>query len=937
MKKLSIAFLLLATAFAGYAQETLPQDPAVRKGTLKNGLTYYIRHNAKEAGLADFYIAQRVGSILEEPRQRGLAHFLEHMAFNGTKNFPGKGKRLGIVPWCETIGVKFGANLNAYTSVEQTVYHIGAAPLKREGILDSCPLVLHDWSHYILLEDAEIDKERGVIHEEWRTRRAGMAMQRMQEDALPTIYKGTKYEDCLPIGSMDVVDNFAYQDLRDYYQKWYRPDLQAVVVVGDIDVDKVEKKIKRLFGSIPLPKTRAERVYYPVTDNDSMIVSIQKDKEQPIVLAHLYMKRDATPDSEKNTVGYLRGTYVDDLIRYMLNDRLSEIRQQPDAPFMSATGRAGTFFVSRTKDAFSISLSCKQDNILGGLISAVGAAERARQHGFTQGELDRAKRLVMAATERQYNERNDRRNSYFVNRCVNNFLDCEPLISVEYDYELTKRFDSEVTLDEVNKAVKELITDKNQVMALYGPDKESVHIPSKDALQQVVLATQRQDYAPFPEVAVAEDLISTLPQPGTIVEEKPYDNYGFTELTPSNGMHVYVKSTDFEADAVTMTMKADGGTSVYPDSDIPNFSLITSGVTEGGVGNFDAITLRRMLTGKVARVSPSVGSRGQSISGSSSVKEMKTMFELAYLYFTQPRRDDDAFAGLINRTRSFLTNRNASPKVDYNDSINAILYNHHPRLEPVRQATLDKVSYDRILEIYKERFSDASNFKTVIIGKIDMEQLRPLICQYLASLPSTGKHEQTNWVNVPHIVNGTSVHKFVKEQATPLANVSIVYTTDVEFTAKNDLTLDFLRRVLQIAYTDSVREEKGGTYGVSVNFDLDKDDKPNTTLSIQYNADPSRYLELNPIIYKQLENIANYGPAASSMQKIKEYLLKQYDQMVITNDYWDYIIWHELEDGVDFDKDYKRLVRETTASDVQQMARRILDAKRCIEVTMLSE
>ncbi|MBR6182873.1 MAG: insulinase family protein [Prevotella sp.] len=937
MKKLSITLLLLVAAVAGHAQETLPQDPAVRKGTLKNGLTYYIRHNAKEAGLADFYIAQRVGSILEEPRQRGLAHFLEHMAFNGTKNFPGKGKRLGIVPWCETIGVKFGANLNAYTSVEQTVYHIGSAPLKREGILDSCLLVLHDWSHYILLEDAEIDKERGVIHEEWRTRRAGMAMQRMQEDALPTIYKGTKYEDCMPIGSMDVVDNFAYQDLRDYYQKWYRPDLQAVVVVGDIDVDKVEKKIKRLFGSIPLPKTRAERVYYPVADNDSMIVSIQKDKEQPIVLAHLYMKRDATPDSEKNTVGYLRGSYVDDLIRYMLNDRLSEIRQQPDVPFISATGRAGTFFVSRTKDAFSVSLSCKQDNILGGLITAVGAAERARQHGFTQAELDRAKRLVMAATERQYNERNDRRNSYFVNRCVNNFLDCEPLISVEYDYELTKRFDSEVTLDEVNRAVKELITDKNQVMALYGPDKESVHIPSKEALRQVVLAAQRQDYAPFPEVAIAENLISTLPQPGTIVEEKPYDEYGFTELTLSNGMHVYVKSTDFEADAVTMTMKADGGTSVYPDSDIPNFSLITSGVTEGGVGDFDAITLKRMLTGRVARVSPSVGTRGQSISGSSSVKEMKTMFELAYLYFTQPRRDDDAFAGLINRTRSFLTNRNASPKVDYNDSINAILYNHHPRLEPVKQATLDKVSYDRILEIYKERFSDASNFKTVIIGKIDMEQLRPLICQYLASLPSTGKHEQTNWANVPRIVNGTSTHKFVKEQATPLANVSIVYTTDVEFNAKNDLTLDFLRRVLQIAYTDSVREEKGGTYGVSVNFDLDKDDKPNTTLSIQYNADPTRYAELNPIIYKQLENIANYGPAASSMQKVKEYLLKQYDQMVITNDYWDYIVWHELEDGVDFDKDYKRLVTETTAADVQQMARRILDAKRCIEVTMLSE
>ena len=364
MRKLTTFVLMLVAATAVQAQNTLPQDPAVRKGTLKNGLTYYIRHNAKEPGLADFYIAQRVGSILEEPRQRGLAHFLEHMAFNGTKNFPGKGTRLGIVPWCETIGVKFGANLNAYTSVDQTVYHIGSAPLKREGILDSCLLVLHDWSHYILLEDEEIDKERGVIHEEWRTRRAGMAMQRMMEDAMPAVFKGSKYEDCLPIGSMEVVDNFPYQDLRDYYQKWYRPDLQAVVVVGDVDVDKVEKKIKKLFGSIPLPKKRAERVYYPVPDNDSMMVTIHQDKEQPVVLAHLYMKRDATSDEEKNTVAYLRGGYIDDLIAHMLNERLSEIRQQPNPPFLSASGRGGAFFVSRTKEAFSMSISCKQDNIL---------------------------------------------------------------------------------------------------------------------------------------------------------------------------------------------------------------------------------------------------------------------------------------------------------------------------------------------------------------------------------------------------------------------------------------------------------------------------------------------------------------------------------------------------------------------------------------------
>ena len=934
MKK--ILSLLALALLSLHATAQLPQDPTIRKGKLKNGMTYYIRHNAKEAGLADFYIAQRVGSILEEPRQRGLAHFLEHMAFNGTKNFPGKGKKLGIVPWCETIGVKFGANLNAYTSIDQTVYHIGSAPLKREGIIDSCLLVLHDWSHYLLLEDAEIDKERGVIHEEWRTRRAGMAVQRLMEQAMPKVYKGTKYEDCLPIGSMDIVDNFPYQDLRDYYQKWYRPDLQAIIVVGDIDVDKMEKKIKKIFSPIPMPKNAAERIYYSVDDNDKMIVDIEKDKEQPIVLCHIYQKREATPDSEKNSEKYLRDDYIDGLISTMLNDRLVELRQQPVPPFQSATGRASAFFLSRTKDAFSLSISCKQDNILGGIISAVGVAERARQHGFTQSELDRAKKLRLNAAERRQKMQGDYRNSHYVNVCVDNFLEGEPMLSVDFKLENTQKLDREVTLAEVNAAVKELITDKNQVVIMYAPDKDGFEIPSEQQIEQVILATQQQAYAPYQEAQLASSLISELPKTGTIVSEKPY-RHGFTEITLSNGMKVYAKKTDYEADAISLSMQADGGTSLYGDEDIPNFALISSGVTEGGVGQFDAVTLRKMLTGKSVRVSPSVGSRGQSISGSASLKDMETMFQLAYLYFTQPRKDTAAFAGLMNRQYAFLANRNASPKVDYNDSIRAILYGHHPRMEPVVQSTLEKVSYDRILQIYKERFSDAANFKTVIIGNYDEQQLRQMLCQYLATLPATNSHEQTNYNHVPQIVGGEKVVKFSKPQATPLANVSIYLTADVPFTAQSDLELDFLKRCLSIAYTDSVREEKGGTYGVSVNFELDKDDKPNATMKISYNADPSRYSELNPIVYQQLKNIANNGPAATSMQKVKEYLIKQYAQAAITNDYWSYIIWHELDDDVDFDRDYCRMVSDMTAANVQRMAQQLLAAKRCIEVTMLSE
>ena len=916
--------------------QPLPQDPTIRTGKLKNGLTYYIRHNAKEPGLADFYIAQKVGSIQEEPRQRGLAHFLEHMAFNGTKHFPGKGKQLGIVPWCETIGVKFGANLNAYTSVEQTVYNISSVPLKREGIADSCLLILNDWSHYLLLDDKEIDKERGVIHEEWRTRRAGRAVQRLMEQAMPKVYKGTKYEDCMPIGSMDIVDNFPYQDLRDYYHKWYRPDLQAIVVVGDIDVDKMEKKIKKLFSKIPAAKNPAKREYYPVSDNDKMIVDIEKDKEQPVVLCHLYQKRDVTPDAEKNDEKYLRGSYIDDLIGTMVNDRLAELRQQALPPYQSATGRASTFFLSRMKESFSLSVSCKENNVLGGLIAAVGVAERIRQHGFTQAELNIAKGLKLNHDERKFRERDDRRNSKYVSAIIQHFLNNEPLLSAEQQLELTRRFDREVTLAEVNAAVRELITDKNQVAILYAPDKEGLVLPTEEQIEDVILAAQQLSYAPYEEKQLADKLIEQLPKAGSIVSEKAY-KHGFKEWTLSNGMKVYVKKTDFAADAVSFRMQAEGGTSVFSNEEAPNFALLNSAITDAGVGQFDATTLRRMLSGKSVRVQPSVNTRGQSISGGVSLKDMPTLFELVHLYFTQPRRDTVAFASLINRTHAFLTNRNASPKVDYNDSIRAILYDHHPRLAPVVQATLDKVNYDRILEIYRHAFSDASNFKTVIIGNYDEQELRRLCCQYLASLPSTGKHEQINWQNVPKMIEGSSVNRFTKKMSTPLANVSIFYSADVPFTPQSDLELDFLKRCLSIAYTDSVREEKGGTYGVSVDFDLSKDEKPNTTLSISYNADPQRYEELNPIIYQQLENIAKYGPVASSVDKVKQYLIKQYGQAAITNDYWSYIIWHELDDDADFDKDYCKMVEEMTAEKIQRMAQRLLDAKRCIEVTMLSE
>ena len=937
MKKQFLSLFLLLLAPASLFAQTVEQDASIRQGKLKNGLTYYIRHNAKEAGLADFYIAQRVGSILEEPRQRGLAHFLEHMAFNGTKHFPGKGKQLGIVPWCETIGVKFGTNLNAYTSVDQTVYHIGSAPIKREGIIDSCLLVLNDWSQFINLEPKEIDKERGVIHEEWRNRRTGMAMQRMMENVMPKIYKGSKYEDCLPIGNMDIVDNFPYQDLRDYYQKWYRPDLQAIVVVGDFDVDMMERKIQKLFGKIKAHKNPAERIYYPVNDNDKMIVAIEKDKEQPIILGHLYMKSETTPDSEKNSVKYQREDYINGLITYMLNGRLSEKKQVANPPFMSATVKNGAFFVSRTKDAFSLSISCKQDNVLGGVSVAVGEVERARQHGFTQSELERAKKLYLNTAERQLKMEKDYKNSHYVSQCVNNFLEGEPILTPTYNLQLVKLFDGEVSLAEVNSQVGEIITDKNQVFIMYGPDKDGFVVPSESEIESTVLAAQQKRYDAYQEEQVPATLMAALPAPGKIVSEKPYGKFGMTEIVLSNGMKVYVKSTDYQADQITMSMRGEGGTSVYGDEDIPNFAFLSGSITEAGVGDFTATRLRKALAGKSLKLAPSITSEGQRITGTSSVKDLETMLQLAHLYFTAPRKDSMAFEGMMNRNLSLLKNRNASSKVVYNDSLSATLYDHNVRMAPVTVEIAKKADYNRIFEIYRERFSDASNFKTVFIGKVDMAQLRPLLCQYLATLPSTHKAEKSNKANVPQIVKKNEVVKFVHKQETPLANVSVFYTANVPFSPKNDLVLDMLTRVLQIAYTDSVREEKGGTYGVGVSFNLEKEDNPNALLRISYKSDPKRYEELNPVIYKQLLNIADHGPVASSMDKVKKYLKKQYGQMAITNDYWSYVIWHQLDDDADFDKDYCKMVDNLIASDVQKMAKELLKQNHRVEVTMLSE
>ena len=601
---LVVAFVLCASFQQAVAQQMqfppLPVDKNVRIGQLDNGLTYYIRHNKLPENRAEFYIAQKVGSILEEPQQRGLAHFLEHMAFNGTKNFPGDDKGLGVIPWCETVGIKFGTNLNAYTSIDETVYNISNAPIDRAGVLDSCLLVLHDWSNYILLKDDEIDKERGVIREEWRSRNSGML--RVYTDLLPTIYPGDKYADCMPIGSIDVINNFPYKDIRDYYHKWYRPDLQGIVIVGDIDVDAVEAKLKAIFADVQKAVNPAERVYYPVADNKEPIVAIGTDKEVDDPSIEVYFKQDATPDSEKNNVGYLASQYMTSMITSMLNARLSELTQSANPPFTRAYSSYGNFFVAKTKEALNLSASSKADGIEKALKVLLQEAERARRFGFTESEYARARANYLQRLESAYNEREKTKHGSYVREYVRNFLDAEPIPGIETEYAMMNQLAPNLPVQAINMAIQQLVPDSNQVVIIAGPEKEGLKYPQKEEVIALLKGMKSLDLQPYVDKVSDEPLMKEAPKGGKIVSEKEGEIYGSTKLVLSNGVTVYVKKTDFKADEIRMKGTSLGGKSLFPDKDALNFAVMDNVVAVGGLGNFSQVDLTKVLAGQKVSV-----------------------------------------------------------------------------------------------------------------------------------------------------------------------------------------------------------------------------------------------------------------------------------------------------------------------------------------------
>lgn len=916
-----------------YAQQgKIDNDNTIRKGILPNGMTYYIRHNAQTKGVADFYIAQKVGSILEEKRQRGLAHFLEHMAFNGTKHFPGNTLQPGIVAWCESVGIKFGANLNAYTSVDQTVYNISAVPVTREGVIDSCLLILNDWSHELLLTDKEIDKERGVIEEEWRTRRSGMAMQRLSEQAMPVIYAGTKYSDCMPIGNIDIVRTFPYNDLRDYYSKWYRPDLQAIIVVGDINEDKIEEKIKKLFAKIPLPQNAAHRIYYPIGNNEKMILYTATDKEQPTVNFTLYMKRDVTPKQERNTIQNYADDYKTNILRMAINDRLEELSRTKNAPFISASVRSGNFFLASTKDAFELSGVLKEGKALEAIQLLVGEVERARANGITIDELKRGKAEMLSYAENDYNDRSNRRNGEFVEQCVQNFLEETPIIEPEKELEMVRKLDKTVTIDDVNALAKTIITNQNQVVTMFGPDKNTFKMPTNSSIENAILKAQKQHYTPYKtQNTLTERLITKLPKPGSIISERTY-KYGYTEFTLSNGLKVYVRPTNFEPDEVNLKLFSLGGKNIYPDSEMPNLTYLMAGATIGGVAQYNDLTLEKMLAGKTATVTPFIDNDTRGMAGTSNVKDTKTLLELVYLYFTQPRKDPQAFKSLMEQQQEFLTNAHVNPMLAYNDTLHKVAYATN-RMASMDKEQLKRVNYNRIMHIYKELFANAANFKLILTGNININKLKPLLCQYIATLPSNNTKE-TIGTYEPKLVDGKKTYIFHKKQTTPTAITTIVIKGKMEYNNRNELLMDAIGQLLRIVYTEKVREDKGGTYSVQASGNLQHHPNDEALLRIAFQTDPQKYNDLIPIVYKELEKMATEGPSQQDLDKVKAYELKVYNQVLRMNNYWEYVLYTDLYNGIDVDTDFRYIVENMTCDDIRTTLRNLIDQNNCIEVTM---
>ena len=936
MKRILLSSFLLLLLFIGsYAQQIppIPIDSQVRTGKLENGLTYYIRENKLPENRADFYIVQKVGSILEEENQRGLAHFLEHMAFNGTENFPGGEDGKSVISYLETIGVKFGTNLNAGTGMDETIYNINDVPVTTPGAVESCLLILHDWSNALLLREADIDKERKVIREEWRTR--SDASQRIIESIAPTIFKDSKYAHRMPIGLMSVVDSFEPQLLRDYYHKWYRPDLQGIIVVGDIDVDEIEKQIIDIFSPIVLAEDAAERVYEQIPDNDSPIVAVALDKELPMNNIMVAYKRDQVANEQKTGIDYLMTNYITEIIGQMLNERLQEMLQISETPFAFAIARNEAYFGVGTKDALQLIGVAKPELADATIATLMREVKRASSFGFTIGEYERAKATYLSKMEKLHNERDKQLNQFYVQQYVNHFLKSDPIPSIEDHYSIMNQLVPHIPLEAVNQTMQQLLTDKNRVVVLMGSEKEKDSYPTESAIREIIEQIDYEELTAYEDNTVMEPLMTTLPEKGSILKEVRDEEKGTTVWTLSNGAKVVVKPTDFKQDEILVQGFALGGTSVLDDRYVAEIKMMDDAASVGGLANFSATSLKRNLAGKNVEVAFSTGTFNEQIKGKSSVKDLEVLMQLIHMNFTNVRQDNEAYESLAGRLMGILPTLLNNPDFVFSDSLMNTMYMNNSRFSLPTVQEIEAVDYATLLNLYQSRFENAGNFTFTFVGNTSPEELKPLIEQYIASLPGmAGQGEKPREIVTRR---GAYTNHFTMPMETPKASTAIVYTGKMDYTPENIVKLNALGQLFRMEFTEKIREEEGGTYGVSVHQEAEKLPKEGFTLQFQFDTDPDKRDELVKVMDNITTDIRKEGPSEEMVQKIKEYMLKQHTDDLKKNEYALFNTWQYYVHGIDREVDYVKNVNELSVESLRQFTEQLLGQGNRVEVSMTAQ
>ena len=932
MKKLLMLAVAAFAAGSAAAQmnQPIPADPEVRTGKLENGMTYYIRHNEKPKGQADFYILHDVGAIQENDSQQGLAHFLEHMAFNGTKNLPGK----QLTEYLETVGVKFGANLNAGTSWDYTCYNMKDVPTSREGIIDSALLILHDWSHFIALEPSEIDSERGVIMEELRTRDG--ASWRSTMKLLQALGKGTKYERRNLIGYLDGLKNFRHKELEDFYKQWYRPDYQAVIVVGDIDVDAIESKIKTLMADIPAPAAGAsQKETIEVPDNEEPIVSIYTDPEMQGSKIQLFVKRPALPEQMNNLI---YGEMFDVIQAYMTtmeNARLQEISMKPDAPFLGAGMGSGEIGVIPTLNATTFVAMTQDGKLAEGFEAIYTEMEKVRRYGFTQGEFERAQNDLMRRAERAYANRNDRRNGEFVQTYLNNYSKNTPMPDAETEWQLDSMLIKMLNVDAVNAFAAQTITPNNQVIIVTAPEKEGLAAPTAEELLAIRDKVTAGEVAAYEDNVVKEPLIPE----GTVLKGSPVKKtaedaeLGTTEWTLANGAKVVVKHTDFKADEVRMSAVAKGGLSVLSDGEFYMGEMMPAVNSMSGVGKFPATELKKQLSGKTASVQPSVENYASAMKGVCSPKDIETMLQLLYLNFTQPRFDRNDYDNLIKMLRSQLENARTNPDYLMQEKVIDVTYGHNPRRQMISNEIIDKFDFEQLPAVYAKLYPGANGFVFTFVGNIDPETLKPLAEKYIGSIPAARK--PLNYVDDKvEPVKGEVAEEFTAPMQQPKVSVVYYFSGKMPYTFKDKVALTFLTQALDSRYLISIREEKGGTYGVSVQGSTEYIPRETYDMTISFDTNEEMADELCEIMMKEIEEIAANGPRSEDIEKTREFMLKSWKNSLEMNSGWMNYIQAKYGSGLDYVGQYEQAVRNLTNADVQALAKKLLADGNLVKVIM---